>query len=351
MTLGDTPHLTTYGTFQDEAQHYDALLLVSFGGPEGMDEVLPFLENVLRGRNVPRERMLEVAHHYELFGGVSPINGQNRALIAALKPELEANNIHLPIYWGNRNWHPFLADTLRQMANDGVKRALAFFTSAYSSYSGCRQYREDIMRAQAEVGPDAPHVDRLRMCYNHPGFVGANAENLMAALKQLPEDRRLNTPIAFTAHSIPLSMAEHCDYELQLRETCRLVAECVPTSNWQLVYQSRSGSPRQPWLEPDILAHLRNLKESGAQDVVVMPIGFISDHMEVLYDLDVEARQLAGEIGLNLIRVPTVGTHLLFIKAIRELIVERMTDNPTRLALGNLGPNHDICGLNCCLNQ
>jgi len=346
--MTNTPHAPTYGTFQVPAQHYNALLIVSFGGPEGMDEVLPFLENVLRGRNVPRERMLEVAHHYELFGGVSPINGQNRALIAALKPELAAHDINLPIYWGNRNWNPLLADTLRQMAKDGVKRALAFFTSAYSSYSGCRQYREDIMRAQAEVGSDAPQVDRLRMSYNHPGFVQANAENLKTALNQLPEDRRISTPIVFTAHSIPLSMAQHCDYELQLRETCRLVAESVSMPNWQLVYQSRSGSPRQPWLEPDILSHLRHLKESGVEDVVVMPIGFISDHMEVLYDLDVEAKQLAGEIGLNLIRVPTVGTHPLFIQMIRELIVERMTENPTRLAVGNFGPNHDICGLECC---
>src|SRR5690349_11142314 len=177
MTSNEPADPVTYGTFQEAAQHYDALLIVSFGGPEGMDEVMPFLENVLRGRNVPWERMIDVAHHYELFGGVSPINGQNRALIAALKPELVAHSINLPIYWGNRNWHPLLADTLRQMANDGVKRALAFFTSAYSSYSGCRQYREDIMRAQAEVGPDAPQVDRLRMCYNHPGFVQANTEN------------------------------------------------------------------------------------------------------------------------------------------------------------------------------
>src|SRR5918998_2371232 len=199
---------------------YDALLIVSFGGPEGMDDVMPFLENVLRGRNVPQEGMLAVAHHYELFGGVSPINSQNRTLIAALEEELKANGPSLPIYWGNRNWHPFLADTLRRMKDDGIKNALAFFTSAYSSYSGCRQSREDIKRAQAEVGPGAPRVEKLRAFYNHPGFVGPNAERLRDALGEIPEGRRARAAVAFTAHSIPAAMAAGCDYVNQLRDTC-----------------------------------------------------------------------------------------------------------------------------------
>ena len=203
---------------------YDALLVVSFGGPEGMDDVLPFLENVMRGRNVPRERMLQVAQHYELFGGVSPINGQNRKLIAALKAELEAQGPRLPIYWGNRNWQPLLVDTMQEMADDGIRNALAFVTSAYSSYSSCRQYLEDIARAQAAVGPTAPRVDKVRAFYNHPGFIEANVANVRAALDQIPQMRRAEAEIVFTAHSIPLSMAANCEYEAQLQEASRLVA-------------------------------------------------------------------------------------------------------------------------------
>jgi ferrochelatase len=328
---------------------YDALIVVSFGGPEAPGEVMPFLENVLRGRNVPRERMLQVAHHYELFGGVSPINGQNRALIAALEKELDANGLNLPVYWGNRNWHPLLPDTLRQMKADGIRRALAFVTSAYSSYSGCRQYREDIERARESVGAGAPQVDKLRAFYNHPGFVAPNVENLRIALARIPYERRRGAHVAFTAHSIPLSMASNCDYQAQLLETCRLVAEGAGHARWQLVFQSRSGSPMQPWLEPDICDHLRELKRAGATDAVVAPIGFISDHMEVLYDLDTEAQQVAQEIELNLIRAATVGTHPTFVKMIRELITERMTSDPARPALGTRGASHDVCPADCCL--
>src|SRR5919199_4389444 len=258
--------------------NYDALLIVSFGGPEGMDEVMPFLSNVLRGRNVPEARMREVAHHYEMFGGVSPINGQNRKLIAALERELKERGPHLPIYWGNRNWPPLLADTLRRMRDDGVRRALAFVTSAYSSYSGCRQYREDIERAREAVGEGAPRVEKLRAFYNHPGFVGPNVENLRAALGQIPAHRRAAAEVAFTAHSIPAAMAAGCEYERQLLETCRLVAEGAGHASWRLVFQSRSGPPTQEWLGPDICEHLRGMKEAGSEDVVVAPIGFISDH-------------------------------------------------------------------------
>ncbi len=330
-------------------QSYDAILLVSFGGPEGMNDVMPFLENVLRGRNVPPERMHAVAHHYELFGGVSPINEQNRKLITALEAELKESGLHLPVYWGNRNWQPLLADTLQQMKADGVKRALAFVTSAYSSYSGCRQYREDIMRAQAAAGAEELQIDKLRVFYNHPGFIEPNIENLRAALEEIPVERRATTHIAFTAHSIPQSMASNCAYQDQLTETCRLIAEGLGHAQWQLVFQSRSGSPAQPWLEPDICDHLKHLKANGVEDVVIAPVGFISDHMEVLYDLDTEARQLCEEIELNMVRAATVGAHPLFIGMIRELIQERMSDDPIRRALGTRGANHDVCPTDCCL--
>ena len=333
----------------NSVQTYDALLVVSFGGPEAMDDVMPFLENVTRGRGIPRERLVGVAHHYELFGGVSPINEQNRRLISALRAELDRHGPRLPVYWGNRNWHPLLADKLRQMRDDGIGRALAFVTSAYSSYSGCRQYREDIERARAAVGEDAPAVDKLRAFYNHPGFVGPNAENLSAALAQIPAERRADARVAFTAHSIPGAMAAGCDYEAQLNETCRLVAERAGAQHWRLVFQSRSGSPQQPWLEPDICDHLRDLKAAGATDAVVHPVGFISDHMEVLYDLDTEARQVAAEIGLNMIRAATVGTHPAFVRMIRELIDERTSGDAERPALGTRGASHDVCPADCCL--
>lgn len=329
---------------------YDALLLVSFGGPEGRDDVLPFLENVLRGKPVPRERMLEVAEHYYHFEGVSPINAQNRALIAALQAELDRHGPRLPIYWGNRNWHPLLADTLGQMARDGVRRALAIFTSAYSSYSGCRQYRENLADAQAAVGPAAPQVDKLRVFFNHPGFIEPIVELTEQALAAIPADSRPAARLVFTAHSIPLSMAENCRYVAQLDETSRLVAERLSVSlPWRLVYQSRSGPPSQPWLEPDIAEHLRALAAEGAHDVVVVPIGFISDHIEVLFDLDTEAQQVAGALGLRMQRVPTVGTHPRFIRMLRELIVERLDPTAPKPALGTLGPSHDVCPENCCL--
>jgi ferrochelatase len=329
---------------------YDALLIVSFGGPDGPDDVIPFLENVLRGRNVPRERLLEVAEHYYHFGGRSPINEQNRALAVAIERELAAYGPPFKVYWGNRNWHPLLEDTLRQMASDGLRRALAFVTSAFSSYSGCRQYRENIAAAQAAVGPAAPPVDKLRVFFNHPGFIEPMIERTLAAIEQISAERRNDALLVFTAHSIPRAMADGCRYVAQLHETCELVANGIGRTKWNLVYQSRSGPPQQPWLEPDINDFLRaEHAQRAIRDVVVVPIGFISDHMEVVYDLDTEARQCCDELGSNMVRAATVGTHPRFIRMIRELIVERMTDSPQRLALGSLGPSHDACPDDCCL--
>ncbi len=327
---------------------FDALLIVSFGGPEGMEDVMPFLENVLRGKNIPRERMLEVAEHYRHFDGISPINQQNRKLISAVKSELADHDMDLPIYWGNRNWHPMLPDTLRQMKEDGVKKALAFFTSIFSCYSGCRQYRENIMDAQASMGEDAPEVHKIRMSFNHPLFIEASVTRVRDALSQIPEDRRLQSNVVFTAHSIPMSMAEGCNYTLQLNETCRLIMDQVGDHPWRLVFQSRSGPPNQPWLEPDVCDYLGELKrETDVMDVVIMPVGFVSDHMEVLFDLDTEARELCEQIGVNLVRAKTVGTHPQFVSMIRELILER-TDGIEKRAIGTLPPNWDVCPKDCC---
>ena len=332
------------------ATAYDALLIVGFGGPEGRDQVIPFLENVLRGRDVPRARLLEVAEHYDHFGGVSPLNDQVRALIAALRPELDRHGIALPIYWGNRNWHPLLPDSLRAMTAAGVRRALAIVLAAYSSYSSCRQYREDIQRARDAVGPDAPPVDKVRVFYNHPEFIAANADRVCEALGSVPADRRDTVRVAFTAHSIPAAMARGCAYEDQLAEACRLVAEAVGVGpdRWRLVYQSRSGRPTDPWLEPDILDHLADLHDEGVRDVVVHPIGFLSDHIEVLYDLDEEARAASERLGLNMVRSATVGTHPRFVAMLGELIRERLDPSAARRALGPFGPSHDVCPDDCC---
>ena len=330
---------------------HDALLIVGFGGPEKREDVLPFLENVLRGRNVPRERMLEVAEHYYHFDGVSPINGQVRDLIAALRPELDAHGVGLPIYWGNRNWDPMLADAMRAMADAGVTRALALVLAGYSSYSSCRQYREDVARAQEAVGDGFPTVDKIRVFYNHPDFIAANADRVREALDQLPAGLRDSAHLAFTAHSIPSSMAVNCAYERQLTETCRLVAEAVGIGGdrWALTYQSRSGRPTDPWLEPDINDHLATLKDAGARAVVIAPVGFLSDHMEVLYDLDDEARATCDRLGLAMARAGTVGTHPRFVAMLRELIQERLGAAPERRAVGQFGPNHDACPPDCCL--
>ncbi|OJW25730.1 MAG: ferrochelatase [Planctomycetales bacterium 71-10] len=332
---------------------YDAILIVGFGGPEKPEDVMPFLENVTRGRNIPRERLEEVAEHYHHFGGVSPINAQVRSLIADLVPELRRHGVTAPVYWGNRNWDPMLPDTLREMAAAGVKKALAVVLSAYSSYSSCRQYREDIGRAREEVGEGAPAVDKVRVFYNHPEFVAANADRVREALAKVPAEDRGKVSIVFTAHSIPASMAATSSYEEQLRETCRLVASELKLDDgrWSLVYQSRSGRPSDPWLGPDVLDHLKALREEGAEEVVVHPIGFLSDHMEILYDLDEEARALCDQIGLNMVRSSTVGTHRGFVRMIRELICERLhcAADDERRAVGRFGPSHDACPVDCCL--
>src|SRR5215218_1152215 len=347
--------MTTLGThrpgaplFDSAARAYDALLVLSFGGPEGMDDVMPFLENVTRGRNIPRQRLEEVAEHYAHFGGISPINAQNRALIAALEGELAEHGIDLPIYFGNRNWHPLLQDTIKAMRADGVKNSLLFVTSAYSSYSSCRQYREDVAQALEAIGEQDMRFDKIRVFYNHPGFVEPMARRVRDALDSLPRDRRDAAEVVFTAHSIPVSMARSSAYERQLREASRLVAALAGAARYRLAWQSRSGPPQVPWLEPDILDELDRLHASGVEDVVVVPIGFISDHLEVLFDLDVEAQNRAQELGMNMIRVATVGTDPVFVAMIRELIEERLQENPERRFLGELGPGHDVCPVDCC---
>ena len=285
---------------------YDALLIVSFGGPERREDVIPFLENVLRGRNVPRERLMAVAAHYYHFEGRSPINDQNRALTAAVREVVD-----IPIYWGNRNWHPLLADTVRQMQQDGIRRAVALATSAFGSYSGCRQYLEDIQRARAEVGENAPEIVKIPPFSENPLFIEAMTDRVRIALAELPHAR-----VVFTAHSVPISMAEGSPYVEQLETASRHVAEALDVRDWKLVYQSRSGPPTQPWLGPDICDCLREYPS----DTIIAPIGFLSDHMEVMYDLDTEARAVCEELGVRMVRAGTVGTHPAIIRMIAQLI-------------------------------
>lgn len=328
---------------------YDALLLVSFGGPEKSDDVLPFLESVAAGKPIPRERLLDVAKHYELFGGVSPLNMQNRALLAALVAELNLAGPPLAVYWGNRHGNPHLVDTVREMAEAGVRRALALVTSAFGSYSGCRQYREDIQRAREAVGPDAPVIDKLRLFYNHPGFIEAMADRVAAAIGSLSAEQRDEARLIYTAHSLPLAMALGGPYQEQLQEACRLVSERVGRTTWDLVYQSRSGPPSQAWLGPDIAERLFALRDAGqTRAVVLVPIGFLSEHMEVVFDLDVEIAGLCELLGLSMVRSGVVGAHPRFVAMIRELILERIEPHSVRLALGSRGPSPDECPANCC---
>ena len=435
---------------------YDAFLLVSFGGPESADDVLPFLENVTRGRGIPRQRLAEVAEHYYAAGGASPINQQCRDLISAVREDFGARGVKLPVYWGNRNWEPYLADTVRAMKAEGVRRAIAFVTSAYSSYSSCRQYLDDIERARAEAGPGAPRIDKLRRYFNHPGFIEPLAQNADAAIATLPPGVRNDAHLVFTAHSIPAAMAATSGprfwpagaqrlpetvpsrgdtprtpdgpgppmapdppqclpggttlrapqdppqgalpggttlrapqdppqgalpggttlrapqdpprgsqgpggmYAAELTEAARLVTERVGDGGhpWRLVYQSRSGPQAQPWLGPDVCDYLEDLARSGARAAVLVPVGFVSDHMEVRHDLDVEAAQTAARLGLPIARAATAGTHPRFVRMITELVRERLDgpvpDGPVpddigeRAALGSLGPASDACPAGCC---
>ncbi len=321
----------------------DAILFVSFGGPDQPADVMPFLENVTRGRGIPRERLEVVAQHYLHFGGKSPINEQNLAIIDSLTKLLARQGPDLPVYFGNRNWHPLLNDTFAQMKQDGVTRVFAFVTSAFSCYSGCRQYRENIYAAQAATGTESMEINKLRVYFNHPGLIDPLVDWVKAAKLESP-----NARLVFTAHSVPLWMASGSKYVEQLGEASRLVALGAGITDYDLVYQSRSGAPNQPWLEPDILDHMRTLHAQGTNDILICPIGFISDHMEVLYDLDEEARLLATELGMTLLRTQTSSHDPRFAAMIRELVLERRGDQLTHIALGAMGPNHDVCPIDCC---
>lgn len=336
---------------------FDAFLLLSFGGPEGPEDVMPFLRNVTRGRGVPDERLAEVAEHYLRFRGVSPINARNRELIAALRAEFAEYDIDLPIYWGNRNWKPYLADAVRQMRDDGVRRALVLATSSTGGYSSCRQYRENMAQARAVSGAGAPELVKLRHFFDHPGFVAANLDGARGALATLPAQLRDEARLVFTAHSIPLRMNETSGppefggglYEAQQRETARLVATLLrgPDADFDLVWQSRSGPPHVPWLGPDVNDHLRSLAAAGARAVVVCPTGFVADHLEVLWDLDEEAACTAAELGLHYARAATASTHPGFVTAVRELVQEQLTGIAPK-SLGRLGVCGAPCPANCC---
>ena len=331
-----------------DAPDIEAVLLVGFGGPEGPDDVIPFLERVTGGRNIPPERLAEVGAHYQHFGGVSPINDQCRAIRRELQTELDAAGHSLPVYWGNRNWHPFLAETVAQMTSDGVRHAVALVTSAYSSYSGCRQYREDIERARVAAGADAVRIDKIRPYFDHPGFVEPFIASTREALDRLAATDPV--PLVFTAHSIPVAMAAACDYEVQLRATMELVADAVSAdSPRELVWQSRSGPPSVPWLEPDVNDHLRRLGAQGFTAAVIVPVGFVSDHIEVMWDLDNEAAATADELGIRIERATTPGTapEADFIAMARELIEERLGLAPRR-ELSRLPPRPFDCAPGCC---
>jgi ferrochelatase len=326
---------------------YDALLVFSFGGPEGHDEVMPFLERVTQGRGVPRDRLEAVAEHYHHFGGMSPIHARTRELVDALRIELASHGIELPIYLGNRFSAPFIEDTLRAMQAAGVQRALAFVTSAFSSYSGCRAYREDLARARDALGEGAPEVDKIRPFYDHPGYVETCVARLREALAKLPEPSSAH--VLFSAHSIPTSMAAQSAYAGQLQALAKWVAEDAGLARWELVYQSRSGPPQVPWLEPDVLDALRALaaREPGAS-VVVAPFGFVADHMEVVWDLDEEARLEAEKLGLTFVRAESANAHPRFVRMVRELVEERLRPGSPRASRAEEGPRPDRCAPDCC---
>jgi ferrochelatase len=349
---------------------YDALLLVSFGGPESPAEVMPFLERVTAGRGIPRERLEAVSHHYLAFGGVSPINDQNRALVAALRAELERRGIDLPLAWGNRNSAPFLADALRELHAQGARRVLAVVTAAYASYSGCRQYREDLAAAVAEAGLADLELDKVRPYFDHPGFIEPFVDGVAAALARAAccDVPFGSIRILASTHSIPVAMAEAsgppgaypagaggayvAQHEAALEAIVAGVrARGLATPPARLVYQSRSGSPTVPWLEPDVNDALREAHADGAGTVIVCPIGFVSDHVEVAWDLDREAMDTAAELGLQLVRVPTPGTHPAFVGGLVDLVEERVRDvQAASRPAGDAGPWPDRCPPGCCAN-
>ncbi|MCU1570223.1 MAG: ferrochelatase [Naasia sp.] len=347
---------------------YDAILLASFGGPEGQDDVLPFLRNVTRGRGIPDERLEEVAHHYRAFGGVSPINDQNRELKAALEAELARRGIDLPVLWGNRNWDPYLGDALRGAHEAGHTKLIAVATSAYSSYSSCRQYREDFAQALTDTGLDGVvQIDKVRQFFDHPGFVQPFIEGLrdgLAELERLGIDLDTEAHILFSTHSIPTGDANRSGpdfrgfgeggaYAAQHLAVAEVVlAESGRDVPWDLVYQSRSGPPSQPWLEPDVNDRIAELAAAGIKGVVIVPLGFVSDHMEVKWDLDTEARETAEEHGVVAIRVPTPGVHAAYVSGLVDLVLERRDGVPAdqRPALTALGPWYDVCRPGCCEN-
>lgn len=337
--------------------NYDALLWLSFGGPEGPDDVMPFLENVTRGRGVPPERLAEVAEHYHHFGGVSPINRLNREAIAAVERELAAQGLDLPVYFGNRNWHPMVEDTVERMAADGVERALVFATSAYGGYSACRQYDEDILRARAAVGQKAPQLVKLRQFFDHPLFVEAVADAVRAAYEQVGDP---GARLVFTAHSVPTAADAASGppeeggnrYSRQVAEASRLVAEQVGAEAYDVVWQSRSGPPQVPWLEPDIVDHIEALHGDGVRAVVCCPIGFVSDHLEVIWDLDNEAADKAAELGMGFARSATPNADPRFARLVVELVREQTESAPVRklstLVAGGDTANGSPCATRCC---
>jgi protoporphyrin/coproporphyrin ferrochelatase len=353
-----------------DASPYDAVLLLSFGGPEGPDDVMPFLENVTRGRGIPRERLAAVAEHYLHFGGKSPINDQNKELLAQLRAELDARGLAgLPLLWGNRNWEPYVTDVLREAHQAGARRVLTVFTSAYSSYSSCRQYREDLGRTLEALAAEGRflEVDKIRHYFNHPAFTEVNAQAVADALEDLPEETRDGARVVFVTHSIPTAMDDASGdptagggaYVRQHRDVAAQVAARAGVRAgrdlaWELVYCSRSGPPTQPWLEPDVNDHLRELHTAGVPAVVVAPIGFVSDHMEVKFDLDTEAAETAEEIGLPFARAATVGAHAGFVAGLVDLVEERAAqargEAPTTPSTGSLGASHTVCPVDCCRN-
>ncbi|WP_225727510.1 MULTISPECIES: ferrochelatase [unclassified Nocardia] len=338
---------------------YDALLLLSFGGPERPEDVMPFLENVTRGRGVPPERLAEVAQHYLHFGGVSPINALNRDIIKAVEGEFASRGIDLPVYFGNRNWHPMVEDTVERMRADGIRSALVFPTSAWGGYSGCLQYQEDIVRARASVGPDAPEMLKLRQYFDHPLLIEAFADAIRAAVAELPRDVRDAARLVFTAHSIPVRADAVAGppgtgelYSRQVAEAARLCAAATGFDDYDLVWQSRSGPPQVPWLEPDIVDHLDRIAESGVRAVVVCPVGFVSDHLEVIWDLDNEAKDRAAELGIAFARAGTPGTDPRFAQLVAELVTEQLTGSAAAhlSTFESLGCtlNGAPCAIGCC---